>query len=265
MEDFEINRGFTFTKSISIYDGDGNPVDLSQYSDVVISIQTTSAVFDFSLTTGHIVITGLNKINFTLSPSETEDLTNGSYLLYLVSGTDRFLITRGVVKVYPDLESNIDYLIPYLRLKLGDINATRYENDWLRTALLLAVRVSQRYLNNKYLIDDQNNVYRNPNFPYFIQEYGIIEARDEPIIVLLAAIIVLEGSLENSAWDAVSWRDNEIAFSNLEQFRTRGDILGRLVDELHSLLLPPVKRLARPVRVGMPGYLGNEDERKTIY
>lgn len=265
MEDFEISRGFTFTKTISIYDGDGNPVDLSTYSDITISIQTTDAVHDFSLSTGHITITGINQLQFTMSPAETQVLTNGSYILYFVSGTNRFLVVRGAVKVYPDLESNIDYLIPYLRLKLGDVNATRYETSWLRTALLLAVRVSQRYLNNKYLIDDQNNVYRNPYYPYFTQEYGIIEARDEPIIVLLAAIIVLEGSLENSAWDAVSWRDNEISFSNLEQFRTRGDILGRMVDELNSLLLPPVKRLAKPVRVGMPGYLGNENERKTIY
>ncbi len=265
MEDFEINRGFTFTKTISIYDGDGNPVNLSTYSDITISIQTTDSVYDFSLSTGHITLTGMNQLQFTMSPAETQVLTNGSYILYLISGTNRFLVVRGAVKVYPDLESNIDYLIPYLRLKLGDLNATRYETAWLRTALLLAVRVSQRYLNNKYLIDDQNNVYRNPSYPYFTQEYGIIEARDEPVIVLLAAIIVLEGSLENSAWDAVSWRDNEVAFSNLEQFRTRGEVLNKLVDELNSLLLPPVKRLAKPLKVGMPGYNYNPEEKKTRY
>jgi hypothetical protein len=265
MEDFEINRGFTFTKQISIFDSSGNQVDLSAYDDVVISIKTTSITYDFSKTSGHISIVLPNTINFSLSPTETESITNGSYVLYLVSGTNKLVVIRGAVKVYPDLESNIDYLIPYLRIKLGDVSATRYSTDWLRTALLLAVRVSQRYLNNKYLVDDNNSVYRNPDYPYFVQEYGIIEARDEPIIVLLAAIIVLEGSLENSAWDAVSWRDNEISFSNLEQFRTRGDVLDKLVDELNSLLLPPVKRLAKPMKVGMPGYNYNPEEKKTRY
>lgn len=265
MEDFEIERGFTFSKQISIFDSSGSPVDLSLYDDVVISIITEYGQYNFSVSSGHISIVQPNVINFLLTPSDTESLTNGSYVLYLVSGQNKFIVIRGAIKVYSSLESNIDYLIPYLRIKLGDVDGSRYDTNWLRTALLLAVRVSQRYLNNKYLIDENNNVYRNPDYPYFIQEYGIIEARDEPIIVLLAAIIVLEGSLENSAWDAVSWRDNEVAFSNLEQFRTRGEVLNKLVDELNSLLLPPVKRLAKPLKVGMPGYNYNPEEKKTRY
>lgn len=261
MKTFEITRNFSYITEINVFDSDSNPVDLSQYQ---VFIDFYDSYGNLITSIGSLPVT-VNKIYINIAPNITNLLNDGNYIVYYINGNDRVIITKGQVVLTQEPSSNIDYLIPYLRVKLGDIQNVRYEDSWLRTALLLAVRVSQRYLSNKYLIDENNNVYRNPDYPYFIQEYGIIEARDEPIIVLLAAIIVLEGSLENSAWDAVSWRDNEVAFSNLEQFRTRGEVLNKLVDELNSLLLPPVKRLAKPLKVGMPGYNYNPEEKKTRY
>ena len=161
---------------------------------------------------------------------------------------------------------SLGYLLPYLRLRVGDTNpeAYRYLDAWLMTSLQLAMTTLQRYNNFKYLIDSTGVITRNPLSLAFVlpETYGVIEQSDINIIVLLAAIIVLEGSLENSAWNATSWKDYEVAFSNLEQFRTRNETLKRMIEELNSLIKPPVKRLALPQKQSLPGYLNNQFEYK---
>lgn len=160
----------------------------------------------------------------------------------------------------------LDYLVSYVRLQLGDTdsNSFRYTDKWILVALGLAVKVLQRYWNFRYLIDDNGNVTRNPNSTFlFPEEYGVIQKSDEFPIVLMACIILLEGSLENNAYSAVSWKDNEISFSNLEQFRTKDANLQRLVRMLNDLLLPPTKKLARMRSAPLIGYLRNEYERNT--
>lgn len=158
-------------------------------------------------------------------------------------------------------KSNIIYLIPYLRLKLGDLNplAYRYTNDWLAIALVVAVRALGRYWQEKYSITDGGLVTRSTNTLLFITEEssGILESQDEYPIILMAAIILLEGSLEDSAYDAVSWRDNEISFSNLERFRQKDSNLTRFMAELMQLVTPPTKRLARPRKGSLFGYKNN--------
>lgn len=157
---------------------------------------------------------------------------------------------------------NLNYLIPMVRLRIGDYNSNsyRYMDDWILKALVVSVSTLSRWMNFKYLLDDDDNVYRNPNTTFIFEEPPIIEMGDDGLIVLMAAYIILEGSLENSAWDYVSWRDNEIAFSNLESSRARDRTLSRLWDELMSALLPPTKRLAHAKKQTLPGYLGNEYE-----
>lgn len=161
---------------------------------------------------------------------------------------------------------NLNGLIPYVRLQIGDTNPDtyRYTNEWIQTSLVLATKTLQRYWNFRYLIDDYDNVTRNPNSTFlFPEEYGVIQKSDEFPIVLMACIILLEGSLENNAYSAVSWKDNEISFSNLEQFRTKDANLQRLVRMLNDLLLPPTKKLARTRSAPLIGYLRNEYERNT--
>jgi hypothetical protein len=144
--------------------------------------------------------------------------------------------------------TNLDNLIMFVRLRSGDTKSPyRYLDSWIRTSLVAAVDKLGKWLKNKYLLDSNFNVYRNPdytNFTFSETDFGVIEPGDKDVIVLMATIILLEGSLENSAWNFVSWRDSEISFSNLEQSRARGDILSKLWDELYNTLKPPVKRLA---------------------
>lgn len=258
-----LDRGFDYSSSLTITDENNNPVDLSPYTIYLDIYDSTGQIqVNYSSQSSNISVTN-NIINIYISGADTQNLNSGYYILYATSTTERKVIYRGQVEVFPEVQSNVEYLIPYLRVKLGDAVEKRYEDKWLNTALILAVKESQRYLGDKYLIDENGIVYRNPNFSGFTQEYGVIETRDEPIIVILAAIIVMEGSLENSAWDAVSWKDNEISFSNLEQFRTRGSVLDKLIDELNNLILPPVKRLATARVQRMPGY--GYPEKKSKY
>lgn len=161
------------------------------------------------------------------------------------------------------------YLLPQLRLRLGDTTETsyRYTDEWLMISLQSAVKNLQRFWNYKYLIDNSNEVYRNPNSSLFLfdESYGVIQPSDEYIIVLYATIIVLEGSLENSAWDAVSWKDAEISYSNLESYRTKDSNLKRLIDELKSLITPPTRKLAYTKKGSLPGYKNNPYEKSTEY
>jgi len=165
--------------------------------------------------------------------------------------------------------TTLDYLIPELRLKIGDFTEPyRYLDQWLIVALNLGAKKLQRYNKSKYLIDSSNLVSRNPNSLMFSTDEateGVIEKKDEYIFIVMAAFIILEGSLENSAWTTTSWRDAEISFSNLESGRLKEGGLERMMKELDDLLLAPTKRLATPEKQSLPGYLNNDYERTGDY
>lgn len=163
-----------------------------------------------------------------------------------------------------DTATNLDYLFPFLRQRIGDTDdsAYRYTDAWIRTALVSGVQILEKWWNFKYLLDSNYNIYRNPNKTFIFDQatYGIIEPGDDQIIILMAAIIILTGSLENSAWDFYSWRDAEISFSNLEKSRAKSDVLTRFWDELNALIKPPQKRLAQALKRSLPGYKDNKYE-----
>lgn len=166
------------------------------------------------------------------------------------------------------MSTTLDYLIPYLRFQIGDtdITAYRYLDEWLLIALKFAVQKFYRYYTPpKYLIDTAGNVSRNPNSQRFTTDEtveGTIEKIDEPILILLAAIATLGGSLESSAWQIVSWKDAEISFNNNESGRLRDGLLKRLWEELDSLILAPTKKLASTEKNSLPGYKNNPYERE---
>lgn len=261
MKDIVIDRNFTYSSTVTVNDESGNPVDLSAYQ-IYLDIYDKYGTLQQQLSSSSNEISiSQNTINILIS--NTADLKSGYYILYAVGSDQRIVLVRGSLSVFPEVNSNLHYLIPALRVKIGDVSGERYEDEWLIVALGLAVKISNKYFGGiKYIVDENNVVSRNELYIGFTEEDTIIETKDEPIIIILAAIIVLEGSLENSAWSAVSWKDAEISFSNLEQFRTRGDILDKLFDELNSLTLPPVKRLGKSMVAGMTGYVYPEKDGK---
>ena len=86
--------------------------------------------------------------------------------------------------------TTVDYLLPELRLHLGDIDSTayRYVDEWLEVALEMSIKSLGRWWNLKYLID-AHNVSRNPNHTFIFAEPPVIETQDERPILLMASII----------------------------------------------------------------------------
>lgn len=165
------------------------------------------------------------------------------------------------------MSTTLDYLVPFLRFKIGDTTAPyRYLDEWLVVSLNFALRLSYRYLQNKYLIDALNIVTRNELLTYLFETdktvEGTIEKKDEPILIILAAISTLNGSLENSAWDYTSWKDAEISVNSSQSAKTRSDTLDRLNAELDDLIGAPTKRLAKGKKSSLPGYIGNDYEHR---
>jgi hypothetical protein len=144
------------------------------------------------------------------------------------------------------MASNLSYLIPVLRLEIGDINPAsyRYTDDWLDNALVGAVVALQRWWNDKYLVDVTRTVVsRNPASSFSYAEPPVIQTSDETPVVLMATYIIKEGSLEANAWNIGTWRDAEYYVSNIDGGRIRDAGLQRTWDRLLLYMKPPQKRL----------------------
>ncbi len=153
--------------------------------------------------------------------------------------------------------TDLDYLIPSLRWKLGDITTPyRYMDEWLRVSLVSALKSLQRWWGIKYLIDDTTYVVtRYSESDFLFDEPPVIQSQDENPIVIMAAILTMEGTIENAAWTTGSWRDAEVAVSNIEGGKMRESSIRRLWDELLMYIQSPTKRLTGIVRTDIPGAL----------
>lgn len=148
------------------------------------------------------------------------------------------------------MTTELNYLIPRLRLKLGDLDPSsyRYLDEWLHLALVASIDSLQRWWADKYIVDDDNRV--SPS----------VDRRDIQPIILMASIIIKSGSLENFSWNLGSWRDAEISFSNISGGGQKQDSLNKDWEELKTLLTPPNKKLIQSVKGHLPGYQGNINE-----
>lgn len=161
--------------------------------------------------------------------------------------------------------TNLDYLITPLRLTIGDFNTPYvYSDDELRTRLTYAVKALSPRWNNKYLINNTTNyVERNPNTIYLMADPPLIQVGDERPIILQAAIDILNAVLYTLSASAVSWKDDEVSFSNKDSLVAYQASLARYLNELEGLLPIGTKRLAAARKASLPGFtlaIGNEYE-----
>lgn len=157
---------------------------------------------------------------------------------------------------------NLSYLITRLRLHLGDTDPTSYRHldEWLRLSLVAAIESLQPWWSRKYLLDSEDNVYRNPNIIFNQTSPPVIQSEDVRPIILMAALITRSGDLENFSWNVGAWRDAEISYSNIEASRRKDRLVERDWNELTSILKPPQKRLSKSNKSNLPGYLYNQYE-----
>jgi len=270
--DLTISTGSGYTKRFLIKKSDGTILNLSGYIANMYIVQTpgnfSSVVF--STITGEITNGGTTGIlTLSLTPADIAKIVGNFFKLEVkdVSNIETQVLT-GNIFLLDETKIGVEYLIPMLRLKLGDVNplAYRYADEWLKTSLISAIRFLERWWDSRYYVSDSGIVSRNP-YEYYETPVNVrvIETADEYLLILCASFLVLQGALENSAWDTVSWKDAEISYTNLESGRIRDKNVDRLWAELQSYLIPPSKRLARARKGTLPGYLGNTYERDTEY
>jgi hypothetical protein len=155
-----------------------------------------------------------------------------------------------------EITTDLDFLLPELRFRLGDIDPTayRYLDSWLRVALVTALKALQRWWRIKYLIDETTYVVtRYSESTFLFDEPPVIQQQDQIPILIMATILVKDGSLENSAWRIGSWRDAEISVSNIESGKLKDASLERMWQELLWYLKPPMKKLTSGYRDSIPG------------
>lgn len=154
-----------------------------------------------------------------------------------------------------EVTTDLDYLLPELRLKLWDTDPLnyRYLDSWLRVALVLSVKALQRWWRIRYTIDDSYVVARYTNSTFNIEAPPVIMTQDEEPILLMACILVKSGALQNNSWDIGTWRDAEIYVSNIEGGKLKNASLQMDWDNLLYYLRPPQHRLTPGYRDSMPG------------
>lgn len=160
------------------------------------------------------------------------------------------------------LTTNLFEYIEKLRLHLGDTDpdSYRYMDEWLRASLISAVELLMPRWNYKYLLNDEDDVYRNTTVRFLFSEPPVIERGDVWPIILQASIIIKEGSMESVSWSLGAWRDAEISYSNLEGSRAKDRSIERDIELLDQMLPWRTKRLAQPIKGHLPGYLDNPYE-----
>jgi len=143
-------------------------------------------------------------------------------------------------------QSNLEEILIPLRVHIGDTTEPyTYTDELLHNILRHAVNALMPRWSNRYYLDNDGVALRNTGtgVTFDFSSPPVIQRQDNRPIVLQAAIMIKSGSKFSSVSSAVSWRDEEISYSNIESAKQRSSALQDDVDEL-NMLLP--KKLARP-------------------
>ena len=141
--------------------------------------------------------------------------------------------------------TTLAYLIPQFRRHLSDYTEPyTYSDATLSGFLFDSIKALGHRWNNKYFVATVASVsdliIRNENSDLFdFSEPPVIQSQDERAIVLQASIIIKSSTKWSESGSAVNWRDEEIAFSNVQSARQRSSTLDDDVRELNELF--PVK------------------------
>lgn len=211
---------------------------------------------DWSVSSNDISISTDTYTNKTTTAFISGGVADNSYDITNTITTLLGRTTSRVISIFVTVEPNeLSDLVTALRLHLGDIDSSsyRYMDKWLMTALETAIMALQRWWGDKYLIDFSGDyVYRNPDSTFVEDAPPEIEHRDRRPIVLMAAILVKSGQLESNSWQVGSWKDAEIAVSNIEGSRSKQFGINLDWTELQMYLKPPGKKLFGGVRTSLP-------------
>jgi len=151
--------------------------------------------------------------------------------------------------------SNLEELILPLRVQIGDLGGEpTYSDETLHEILKVAVNGLMRRWNSRYYIDNNGIVQRNTTVTFEFSSPPIIQRADHRAIVLMASIMIKGGTKFTESGQTLSWRDDEVAYSNIEGARQRSTSLEDDITELNSILPLPLKKLAKALYGDLPGW-----------
>lgn len=236
-----------------------------------------TAILDYSIDWSDFLTGGDTIVSSTWSTSDigivvdSNTYTTNTTTVWLSGGVDgyNYVVTNSIVTQLGREDSryieitalvkpnSVSKLIRLLRMQLGDTEPSsyRYMNEWLSVALESSVNALQRWWGDRYIMDETGGyIIRNPAYAgtFLFSSPPEIQERDIRPIILMASILVKSGSLESNSWNTGSWKDAEIAVSNIEGSRGKQFGLGLDWEELKMYILPPTKRLSGAVRIAHP-------------
>ena len=164
--------------------------------------------------------------------------------------------------------TDLDGLIPSLRVHLWDIGTPPvYSDGFLKYALIAGLKTLMPRWNSRYIpsynaATDNWDVTRNPQEGFPLPPPPVVMYGDERLIVLAAAIMLKSGKVYTSSFDTVSWKDDEVSYSNATGGKMSEASLLRDVDELNGYLPLRGKRLAQAKKQSLLGFRspGNDFE-----
>jgi len=160
--------------------------------------------------------------------------------------------------------SNLEELIFPLRVQIGDTDAVpTFSDEHLHRVLRVAVADLMRRWSDKYYVDNEGVVHRNPNITFDWSSPPEIQHKDRRPIILQSSIMIKSGAKFSESGDVSSWRDEEISYSNIESARQISSTLTDDINELESLLPASGaegRKLAQPLYGRLYGELGDWEE-----
>ncbi len=178
--------------------------------------------------------------------------------------------------------TNLDHLMPNVRIRFGDLTGATYSDTIIRTALVNAIGFLQPRWQSKYqvytdslAVDPQpvtvpsgyilantahgqtyipdglteGDVFRNPYVVFTQPSPPILQSEDEEAIVLAAVYLLRSVQISSSLTGFVSWSTEDIRYSNLGSQRGLTDLLARDLSNLDEYFR---KKIAKPQRSTFP-------------
>lgn len=254
--DLTITTGSNYIKAFTITES-GVAKNLTGYSATMTFANNDGelSAIEFSTINGKIVNGGTNGIlTLSLTPADILTIDGNFYNLVIDDGSVQTEVLSGNVFILSDTRSGVEYLIPQLRLHIGDTDPQtyRYMDEWLEVALVSAVKAMMRWWGYRYLVNEDYSIERNADVDFTFDAPPIIQQQDERPIILMASILVKSGQLESNSWTVGSWRDAEIAVSNIEGSRSKQFGLNLDWQELLMYIKSPQKQLFSGARTNLP-------------
>ncbi len=172
--------------------------------------------------------------------------------------------------------TNLDHLIPNVRIRFGDLTGATYSDTIIRTSLVNAIGYLQPRWQSKYqvfadsiVVDPQpdtvpsgyllantshgqtyipdgleeGSVFRNPYVIFTQPSPPVLASEDEEAIVLAAVYLLRSVQISSSLTGFVSWSTEDIRYSNLGSERGLGKLLEQDLKNLDAYFM---KRIAKP-------------------